>query len=166
MNRGIAMNRHGFRSSVVAVLILAVAVIIGQAAPASAQPEPVPTLISANPEPGASDEVTGGGCVARTSVRVQFDSVLLVTTRSTATGSYDAHLVIPVSAAPGPHRITVLCASPGGAATFTAAVAVGGLASTGTDTGVLGGWGVAALLAGCALLLAGRRPRRALGQMR
>ena len=138
------MRRYGFWSSVIAVLILAVAVIIAGTVPASAQPEPVPTLISANPEPGASDEVSGGGCVARTAVRVQFDSALLVTTRSTATGSYDAHLIIPVSATAGPHRIAVLCASPSGAATFTAAVVVGGLASTGTDTRALAGWAAAA----------------------
>jgi hypothetical protein len=76
--------------------------------------EPTPTLTSVNVDAGGGDNVTGGGCVARATVQIQIDGVVLATTKSSATGSYSVHLIIPVSAKPGSHRLTVVCAGPAG----------------------------------------------------
>jgi hypothetical protein len=61
---------------------------------------------------------------ARATVRPQLDGVVLVTTRSTITGRYHAHLILPVSVAPGLHRITVVCAHPAGSSTTSDTVTV------------------------------------------
>jgi len=155
--------------------VFPVAVIFGAtvaavfAATAFAQTAPVaaltssaePTLTSATTAAGGDEVVSGGGCVARAQVRVQIDGVALVTTRSTVTGRYRVHVIVPVSIAPGPHRVTVLCARPGGATTEAQTVAVTvALPRTGAASerdAVLGG---ALGLFGLALvLLAGARRR-------
>src|SRR5215467_3430191 len=89
--------------------------VVGPAVGAAhAQEASVPTLTSANASAGGGEDISGTGCAARASVQIQFDGAVLVTTRSTATGRYRAHLIIPVSAVPGSHRITVVCAGANG----------------------------------------------------
>jgi hypothetical protein len=155
-------------SALAATSVVALGLIGPFTAVAGAQESPTPTLTSATPTltsatpaPGGTDDVSGSGCVARTTVRVQLDGALLVTTRSTTTGSYSAHLVIPVSVAAGPHRITVLCAGPGGAVTESADVTVA-LPRTGSNTVRQTAIALAFLLLGSGLLLlTTRRPQRA-----
>jgi len=131
------------------------------AAARAAEPTPTltsvsPTLTSVSPTAGADETVSGSGCVAGSAVRVRFDGAVLVTTRSTTTGAYSAHLEIPVSVASGPHRITVLCAGPSGAVVQTAVVTIG-LPRTGSDTAPEVAIAVAMLLVGGTMLAATRR---------
>jgi LPXTG-motif cell wall-anchored protein len=109
----------------------AVAVLSLGSAVAHAQ-EAVPTLTSASASAGGGDDISGAGCAARVSVQIQFDGAVLVTTRSTLTGRYSAHLIIPVSAVPGSHRITVVCTATTGRETTSTAVSVT-LPRTGID---------------------------------
>jgi LPXTG-motif cell wall-anchored protein len=128
---------------------------------AHAEPAPVPTLISATANPGGSDDISGGGCAARVSVQFQFDGALLLTTRSTATGRYSAHLVIPVSAVPGSHRITVVCAGATGQTSNATSVTVlsGALPHTGIDESRLLTLGLLSVVGGTTLALTRRRSR-------
>jgi LPXTG-motif cell wall-anchored protein len=114
--------------------IVIVAVLLGPAAlAAQAQEVPAPTLTSTSASSGGADDVSGGGCAARVSVQIQLDGVILVTTRSSATGRYSAHLVIPVSTVPGSHRITVVCAGTTGQVTAATTVNIE-LPRTGSDS--------------------------------
>jgi LPXTG-motif cell wall-anchored protein len=147
-----------------AVLVVGVAVavlVVGPGAPvAHAQEAVVPTLTSANVSPGGGDDISGGGCAARVSVQVQFDGAVLVTTASTATGSYGAHLIIPVSAVPGSHKITVVCAALSGQVSNSTTVGVE-LPRTGVDVLPVIAVGCLSILVGGALVLISRRRRTA-----
>ncbi len=123
---------------------------------AHAQQAPVPTLTSANASSGGGEDVSGGGCAARVSVQIQFDGAVLVTTRSTVTGRYRAHLIIPVRTVPGSHRITVECAGPNGQVTATTSVSVD-LPRTGSDSRSLAGAAILLTAIGGALSLVRRR---------
>jgi LPXTG-motif cell wall-anchored protein len=106
---------------------------------------------------GAGESVSGGGCAARASVQITFDSAVLVTTQSSATGQYSAHLIVPARAVSGSHRITIVCVGASGAqVTETADVNVE-LPFTGTDTIPLGAAGLSLVFVGA--LLATRRRR-------
>jgi len=124
----------GRRIGLVFTLLAAIVMtVVGPAVGvAHAQEAPVPTLTSATASAGGGEDISGSGCAARVSVQIQFDSALLLTTRSTATGRYRAHLLIPVSAVPGSHRITVVCAGTKGQVTSATTVSVG-LPRTGSD---------------------------------
>jgi len=145
----------------VRILLGAPTVIVGLllgplALVAHAQEAPVPTLTSANASSGGGDDVSGGGCAARVSVQIQLDGAVLVTTHSTATGRYSAHLVIPVSTEPGSHRITVVCAGTTGQVTAATTVHVD-LPRTGSDSRALAGAAILLTTLGAALSLARRR---------
>jgi LPXTG-motif cell wall-anchored protein len=134
-----------------------VAVLLGPAALAAhAQEAPAPTLTSISASSGGADDVSGGGCAARVSVQIQLDGVILVTTRSTATGRYRAHLVIPVSTVPGSHRVTVVCAGTTGQVTAATTVNVE-LPRTGSDTRSLASVAILLTAIGAALSLVRRR---------
>jgi len=126
MNR---LHAHGpaLVLGVVALLVLSA----GPLALTAGAQDAVPTVTSASVAPGGSDTVSGGGCVARTSVQVQFDGALLVTTKSSSTGTYKTRVIVPVKATPGTHKITVLCAGPAGQLTSSTDVSVD-LARTGS----------------------------------
>jgi LPXTG-motif cell wall-anchored protein len=109
-----------------------------------------------NASAGGGEDVSGAGCAARVSVQIQFDGAVVVTTRSTGTGRYRAHLVIPVSAVPGSHRITVVCAGTNGQVTTATTVSVG-LPATGSKTGPLAGAAMFLMAIGAALSLVRRR---------
>ena len=137
--------------------IVIVSFLVGPAAlAAQAQEAPVPTLTSANASSGGGDDVSGGGCAARVSVQIQFDGAVLVTTRSAATGRYRAHIVIPVSAVPGSHRITVVCAGKTGQVTVATTVGVD-LPRTGSDSLTLAAAAMLLTAIGAALSLGRRR---------
>jgi hypothetical protein len=140
-------------------IALSVLTVGAVASSAHAEQAPVPTLTSATANPGGGDDISGGGCAARVSVQFQFDGAVLVTTRSTATGRYSAHLVIPVSAVPGSHRITVVCASATGQVSASTSVTVtsGALAFTGADERRLLIVGLLFVVGGTALVLTRRR---------
>ena len=138
-------------------MMLATIGVAGLASAATAQEGAgVPTLTSANVAPGGTDDVSGIGCVARASVRVEFDDALLVTAQSDETGRYSARIVIPVSAVPGSHRVTVLCDGPNGPVVFRAQLSVG-LPNTGSTTAPLVAFGALLLGLGCAVLAMTRR---------
>jgi hypothetical protein len=139
-------------AGVVAVFVLSV----GPLAAAAGAADATPTLTSATVDPGHGETVSGGGCAARVTVQVKLDGVVLVTTRSLVTGRYSVHLVIPVSAAAGPHRVTVVCAGPSGAQVSTDAAVSVNLPNTGSS----GSRDVAlALIATGAALMFGARRR-------
>jgi hypothetical protein len=123
--------------------------------------EPTPTLTSATVDPGGTDDVSGGGCVARSTVQVQLDGVVVVSVKSSATGTYTAHLVIPVVSTAGPHRITVVCAGPAGQLVATTTVTVtGNLPHTGSAAERESALALALLAFGAAAFaIAGRRRR-------
>jgi LPXTG-motif cell wall-anchored protein len=102
------------------------------AAVAHAEAAPVPELTSATTSGGSADDVSGGGCLAHVSVQIQFDGVTVLTTQSTSTGHYSVHFIVPFSAVPGTHRVTVVCAGVHGQVTTSATVAVE-LPHTGID---------------------------------
>ena len=124
---------------------------------AYAQGAPVPTLTSATVNGGGADNVSGGGCAARVSVQIQFDGVVLVRTRSDATGKYSAHLIIPVHAVPGSHRVTVVCVGSTGTEITEAAAVNVGLPLTGSNTVPLVATAASLLILGG--LLSARRRR-------
>jgi hypothetical protein len=141
-------------------LLAFVAVAVSAGAPAAyAAGEATPTLISSNVSAGGSETVSGGGCAARVSVQLQFDGVVLVTTRSTASGRYSAHLFVPVSAVPGSHRITVVCAGATGQVSNSTSVTVE-LARTGANAGPVVIVAAVFLALGVALVLSQSRRRR------
>jgi hypothetical protein len=125
---------------------------------AYAQEAAVPTVTSATVSPGGGDDISGGGCAARVSVQVQFDGAVLVTSTSTATGSYSAHLIVPVSAVPGSHKITVVCAAASGTMSNSTTIGVE-LPRTGLDVLPLLAVGCVSTLIGAALVVMGRRRR-------
>jgi LPXTG-motif cell wall-anchored protein len=143
------------KCSRVAIVATLFALSIGSAV-AHAQEAPVPTLTSASASAGGGEDISGGGCAARVSVQIQFDGAVLVTTRSTLTGRYRAHLIIPVSAVPGSHRVTVVCAGTTGQVTSSTAVSVA-LPRTGSDAATPLVVALLLLLAGGGLTVAGRR---------
>ena len=148
------MKARAFRSLVLAMGLLALVVAPSVA---HAQEAPVPTLTSANASAGGGDDVSGAGCAARVSVQIQFDGVVLETTRSTVTGRYRAHLIVPVSAVPGSHRVTVVCAGASGQVTTATTVSVP-LPRTGANTFPLIAIALTLILTGASLQ--GVRPRR------
>jgi LPXTG-motif cell wall-anchored protein len=99
---------------------------------AHAEAAPAPELASATTSAGSGEDVSGGGCLAHVSVQLQFDGVTVLTTQSTSTGHYSVHFIVPVSAVPGTHRVTVVCAGAQGQVTNSATVAVE-LPHTGID---------------------------------
>ena len=123
---------------------------------AHAQEAPVPTLTSVNANAGGSDDISGGGCAAKVAVQIQFDGAALVTTRSANNGRYSAHLIIPVSAVPGSHRITIVCAGPSGQVSNSTTVSVG-LPVTGADDAPLVAVALLSILIGAPLVLSRRR---------
>ena len=148
-----------FGLAAVGLLVLAVGPFTAIAGAADATPTTtaeIPTLTSATVDAGGTDDVSGGGCAAQASVQVQLDGVVLITTKSSATGTYSAHLVIPVSAKPGSHRITVVCAGVNGQASSETPLTVN-LAFTGSDTGPLAAAGGTCLLLGAAFVIATRK---------
>jgi LPXTG-motif cell wall-anchored protein len=145
----------------VGVLLGAATILVGiavgpSALAAHAQEAPVPALTSATASSGGGDDLSGGGCAARVSVQIQLDGAVLVTTRSTATGRYSAHLVIPVSTVPGSHRITVVCAGTTGQVTTATTVNVD-LPRTGSDSRSLAAAAILVAAIGAALSLVRRR---------
>jgi LPXTG-motif cell wall-anchored protein len=120
-----------------------------------------PTLTSSTVAAGGADDLTGGGCAARASVQVQLDGVVLVTTQSLATGRYSAHLLIPVSAKPGTHRITVVCAGANGQVSNETDVTVT-LPRTGSETGAIAAVGGACLALGALMIMVARKRPTAL----
>ncbi|MGO9872890.1 MAG: hypothetical protein ACLPVY_03745 [Acidimicrobiia bacterium] len=139
-----------------------VAFLLVAAEPLAGAATPVPTLTSATADAGGGENVSGGGCVAHVAVQVEFDRVLLVTTTSSSTGAYSAHLVVPVSATAGPHQITILCAGPRGQITTAADVSVA-LPFTGIPAEREAGIALAVVALGSALALFGRRRTQGLG---
>ena len=109
--------------------VLAALALAALSGPAVAQE---PTLTSATAAPGGGEDVSGSGCVARATVQIQFDGVVVLTTRATATGSFRAHIVIPVSVVPGSHRVTVVCARVNGGTTAESSDVTVTLATTGS----------------------------------
>jgi len=147
---------HARATLVVAIAVAAI--FVGPAVgTAHAQEAAVPTLTSANANAGGGDDISGGGCAARVSVQIQFDGAILISTRSTATGSYGAHLIIPVRAVPGSHRITVVCVSPSGAQVTTSTTVNVALPMTGSDTAAMLAVAFGLLLVGGAMMLGRRR---------
>jgi hypothetical protein len=141
----------------VAVATVVAGFLLGPAAVvAHAQEAAVPVLTSVNASPGGGEDISGGGCAARVSVQIQFDGAVLVRTRSTATGRYSTHLVIPVSAVPGSHRITVVCAGTSGQVTTATTVSVD-LPRTGSDSRPLAAAAILVSAIGVAMSLVRRR---------
>jgi hypothetical protein len=126
---GAARRRLGMAMLVTSVMVLAVATQVG---PATAQTTPPPpTLTKTVLVAGDNVGVSGSSCVAGTQVQVQLDSVTLVTATSTATGTYSTVLVVPKSATPGAHPVTVVCTGPNGTVTATGTITVSATAATG-----------------------------------
>jgi LPXTG-motif cell wall-anchored protein len=143
-------------ATVIAGFLIGPMALAAHAQEAAVPTAAVPTLTSVNASSGGGDDVSGGGCAARVSVQIQFDGAVLVTTRSTATGRYRAHVVIPVSAVPGSHRITVVCAGTSGQVTAATTVSVD-LPRTGSDSRALAGAAILLTAIGAALSLVRRR---------
>jgi LPXTG-motif cell wall-anchored protein len=125
------MSRR-YLGAFVAIVGTLFVIVVGSAV-AHAQEAAVPTLTSASAGAGAGDDISGGACAAHVSVQIQFDGAVLVTTRSDLTGRYSAHLIIPVSAVPGSHRITVVCAGNSGTQPPTSTAVIVLLPHTGID---------------------------------
>jgi LPXTG-motif cell wall-anchored protein len=148
-------------SAALALLVLLAGPMAAAASAADATPTSataVPTLTSTTVDAGGSDNISGGGCVARASVQVQLDGVVLITTKSSDTGSYSARLIIPVSAKPGTHRITVVCAGTSGQASNDVPLTVT-LPFTGAASGPLAAAGGACLLLGATFIATSRKRR-------
>jgi hypothetical protein len=148
---------HVISAAAIVTFGLGVALI----APAHGATSGTLTLTRAVVAPGGGEDVSGGGCVARVSVQVEFDNAVVVTTRSSATGQYSAHLVVPTRVANGPHTIAVVCARPGGGTLSASEGVTVGLPNTGFQSGATIDVGAAFAACGTVLLMATRARRHA-----
>jgi hypothetical protein len=144
-----------------ASVFIVFAAVTGTVTPAYGATSGTLTLTHAAVAPGSGEDVSGGGCVAHVSVQVEFDNAVLVTTRSSATGQYSAHLVVPTSVAKGPHTITVVCARPSGGTLTASEPLTVGLPNTGFQSSAAVGVAAAFVTSG-AMLLCATRKRRAI----